>query len=126
MLDSGVLEIWRGSNVAPAGSMPVMKYAQIFESQYEDRTVGVTRWYAAKRNGDRADYLVRINRNYGISAASDLVVLRPFSHLDGDAYKIDQIQQVLDDDGIWMTDLMLERVEGLDAATIAGTSGGTE
>ena len=40
-LDSGILTVWRGTNTAPAGGMPVMTYKQIWGAYYQDRTIGI-------------------------------------------------------------------------------------
>ena len=91
MLDSGVLTAWRGANKAPAGGMPVMEYEQVWGSYYENRTIGVTRYYTAQQHGDR------------------------------NAYRVTQKQDVIDDDGLPATDLTLERDDGLDAGKITGS-----
>lgn len=117
-LDSGTLTVWRGMNSAPAGSMPVLKYAQIWGSYYEDRTVGIQRYYTAMQHDSRVDAMVRVNRTYEVRPADDRVVLSPFSHQDGSAYRIIQLQQVLDDDGLPATDLTLERDDRIDARSL--------
>lgn len=122
-LDSGELTVWRGKNTAPPGGMPRMEYREIFCGCYERRTVGVTRHYAAKRHGDRADALVRIQRTYRLSAAEDRVTLAPYDHEDTGAYRITQIQHVEDGDGLPATDLTLERDKKIDAEAFAGAAG---
>lgn len=123
MLDSGELIVWRGVNTAPPGGMPVISYSEVWGSCYENRTVGITRWYTAQQYGDRADAVVRVHRTYGIRPAEDRIIINPYDHEDGNAYRVTQKQDVLDDNGLPVTDLTLERVEGIDAATItAGAS----
>lgn len=98
--------------------MPVLKYTQIWGSYYEDRTVGIQRYYTAMQHDSRVDAMVRVNRTYEVQPAGDRVVLSPFSHEDGSAYRIIQIQQVLDDDGLPATDLTLERDDRIDARSL--------
>lgn len=117
-LDSGVLTVWHGANVAPAGSMPVMKYKKVWSSYYQNRTVGITRHYTAQQYGDRVDALVRVHRIYEINPAEDKIILHPYDHLDGNAYRITQKQDVVDEDNLPATDLTLERDDGIDAGTI--------
>ena len=124
MLDSGELTVWRGVNTAPPGGMPVMKYTQVWGSYYENRTVGITRWYTAQQYGDRADAVVRVHRTYEIRPAEDKIILNPYDHEDGNAYRVMQKQDVTDDDGLPATDLTLERDEGIDAGTITASTGG--
>lgn len=123
-LDSGELTLWRGTDKAPAGGMPSLSFTQIWGSCYENRTVGVTRYYTAQQHGDRADVMVRVHRIYDIRPAEDRVILAPYDHQDGSAYKVTQKQDVTDEDGLPATDLTLERDEGIDAAAIATGVGG--
>lgn len=122
-LDSGELTVWRGANAAPSGGMPVMTYQQVWESYYENRTIGMTRYYTAQQHGDRADVMVRVHRTYVISPAEDKVILKPYDHQDGNAYRVTQKQDVTDDNGLPATDLTLERDDGIDAATIEESVG---
>lgn len=116
-LDSGELTVWRGQNVAAPGSKPKMEYAKFYGSCYADRTIGIARWYTAQQHGDRPDVMVRVQRVYGLSTA-DLATLQPYTHQDRGAYRIIQIQQVTDDDGLPMTDITLERSDGIDVGIL--------
>ena len=125
-LDSGTLTAWRGANTAEAGKMPVLSYAQFWGSYYEDRTVGIQRYYTAMQHDSRVDAMVRVQRTYELQPASDRIVLSPYSHEDGSAYRIIQLQQVLDDDGLPVTDLTLERDDGIDAGQLETGAGGSD
>lgn len=114
MYDSGTLTLQRGTNTAPPGEAPSMKFLPVWGSYYEARTVGLQRYYTAKEHADQADAVVRVPRYYGISAASDRVVLAPVDHKDTGAYKVLQVQHVDDDDGLPATDITLERTGDLD------------
>lgn len=124
MLDSGELTVWRGENISPPGGMPVLQYRQVWASYYENRTIGVSRYYTAQQYGDRADVMVRVHRTYTVNPATDKVILNPYDHEDGSAYRITQKQDVEDENGLPATDLTLERDEGIDAGTITGGAGG--
>ena len=123
-LDSGTLTAWRGTNMAEAGGMPALRYTQIWGSYYEDRTVGIQRYYTAMQHDSRVDAMVRVQRTYELRPASDRIVLSPYSHEDGSAYRIIQLQQVLDVDGLPVTDLTLERDDGIDAGQLQTGAGG--
>lgn len=125
-LDSGTLTVWRGSDTAQAGGMPALAYVQIWGSYYEDRTIGIQRYYTAMQHDSRVDAMVRAQRTYELSPSTDRVVLAPFSHQDGNAYRILQVQQVLDDDGLPVTDLTLERDDGIDAGQLTTGTGGAD
>lgn len=115
-LDSGIATVWRGRNKAPAGSKPDIVYDQkIFESYYADKTVGITRFWSAKAHDDRADLVIEIQRNAGISSATDQCEIAPYLDLAAaGTYKILQVQQVTDEDGQPMTDLTLQRIEAVE------------
>ena len=115
--DSGTLELRRGTNTAPAGAAPVLTYEPVWGCYYEARTVGLTRWYTAMEHADRVDLVVRVPRYYGVLTATDRVVLTPVDHEDDGLYKVVQVQQVSDEDGLPATDLSLERTGDLDGST---------
>lgn len=124
-LDSGTLSVWRGGNISPPGGRPKMQYSKIWGSYYEDRTVGIQRWYTAQQHGDRPDMVVRVQRTWELSTATDRVILSPFGWQDtGGAYKIVQIQQITSEENLPMTDLTLERDDGIDAGDITSSAGG--
>lgn len=114
LLDSGIVKIRRGKNTAPAGAKPVYVYEDYFESYYGEKLVGINRYWAAKTHDDQADFLIEIQRNGGIRT-SDICYLEPF--MDAPArgmYKIIQVQHVFDEDNLPVTDLTLERIDGVD------------
>ena len=117
MYDSGTLILQRGANTAPPGEAPVMELSTVWGSDYEARTVGITRHYTAMEHANQADALVRVPRFYAISPATDRVLLTPVDHEDNSIYKILQVQHVLDDDGLYATDITLERTGELDGST---------
>lgn len=126
-LDSGTLTVWRGDNISPPGGKPEMHYTKIWGSYYEDRTVGVQRWYTAQQHGDRPDMVVRVQRTWSLKTGTDRVILSPFAWQDsGGAYKIVQIQQITSEENLPMTDLTLERDDGIDAGDITGGAGGAD
>lgn len=116
LLDSGVATIWRGVNTAPPGELPKTKYNQeYFKSYYGDKTVGIQRYWTAKAHDDRADLLIEISRNAGISTADRCQIEPVFDEAAAGYYKILQVQQLLNEDGQPITDLTLERIENLES-----------
>ena len=70
---------------------------------------------------DQIDMLIEIQRDRSVSAATDRVGIdRQYlgmDAVDGDNniyFRITQVQQVEDEDGLPMTDLALERIDGLE------------
>lgn len=104
-LDSGVLDLYEFDLTSEPGDMPNGEWRVLWSSYYGEKTVGVTRFYTGLANNDRTDLLVRVQRNPYISAAAHRVKLRG----GDDWYRITQVQHILDDDGLEMSELALER-----------------
>ena len=105
MFDDGVLIINSTENIANKGDMPVYRLSPKSRHFYEERRVGVTRFYAAQKVNARVDKVVRIWRDDKI-CADDICILQ-----NGLQYRIGQIQPTFDDDGLAVTDLSLERLD---------------
>ena len=99
-LDSGIARICRCTETATPGELPGETWTEVCASYYGEKTVGVQRYYTAK-----------VQRNRDIFPVRDRVQLD-----DGTFYRITQVQHVEDEDGLPMTALSLERLEGLDHA----------
>ena len=84
--NDGVVAIYTVSNIASPGDMPVDKITLKETLRYEERTVGLNRFYAAMQNNVNIKYVLRAPR---IRAISTLDVAVPN---DGKQYKIVQIQ----------------------------------
>lgn len=115
LLDAGIATIWQGRNKSSAGSMPDIMYdEQVFASYYGEKTVGIGRFWKAKAQDDCVDLLIQVQRSAKISTN-----YRCYLQPSGDSgatgwYKILQVQHVVDEDGQPMTDLTLQRIEGID------------
>lgn len=102
--NDGTLTIYSVENAAAHGSMPMERLAKkAGPLRYEERTVGVTRFYTALQNRERIDRVLRVPQQSGISP---LDVCIP---TDGKQYQIKQIQQP---QGVCpgVHDLALERI----------------
>lgn len=104
-LDSGLLTIYSLENVAPAGFKPRQALRAVESDYYEERTVGVTRLYAARGANASIDLLVRI------WDTTEAQVNRYVIPENGNQYRIDAVQILTDDDGLRCRDLTLVRVE---------------
>lgn len=108
-LDSGELTVKQPTYTQTSGLMPTQSYSNLLTCCYAERSVGYSRYFTALQNDMRVDYLVRIPQYFGITTDCR-VTLNPYSHTDGNTYKILEVQQIVDDDGISYTDLSLERM----------------
>lgn len=100
MRDAGLLKIYTLTNVAEAGRMPTEKLVKVCEAFYDERTVGVTRAYAALGAKQQIDKLV-VAYNATLPAEAEYVILE-----DGNQYRISLKQ--LEGDNVLLT---LERLE---------------
>lgn len=115
LLDGGIATIWKPVDVSEPGGMPKVRYTEkYFQSYYGEKTVGINRYWTAQAHDSRADILIEIQRNAGIST-NDRCQLTPFfDSAEAAYYKIVQCQHVLDEDNLPMTDLTLERIDDID------------
>ncbi len=98
-----MVKFYSVSNTAAAGSKPneTLTYKQSL--RYEERTVGITRYYAAKQANARVDYVLRCQKRREISTQNIAVPN------DGKQYKIIQVQYP-EVHGLPVMDLTLEEV----------------
>lgn len=103
--NDGVVNIYSVGNIAAQGNMPkdglTMKVSLL---RYEERTVGMGRFWSAKQATVKIDQLIRTPQLRNVST-QDVAVL-----IDGEQYKIVQIQYPPDVEPPSM-DLSLERLE---------------
>lgn len=104
-MDDGMLEIFEPGDASEAGNMPQESLTLLSTHFFGDRTVGYNRQYAAKSINQQVDRLVRIWR--------EDIRIGMVAVIEGQQYRIDNVQHLLDDDGLKVTDLTLSRLEDL-------------
>lgn len=82
----GVVRIYSISNNAEPGDIPQEETTLIKTLRYEERTVGITRFYAAQQANIRVDYVLRVPR------LRDITTQDKAMPNDGLMYRIVQIQ----------------------------------
>lgn len=104
--NDGVANIYSVGNIAPPGGMPKegMKH-KLGPIRYEERTVGIQRYWAAMQAQARVDIVLRMPLIRSVSL-HDVVV-----PVNGQQYKIVQIQYPKKDIDIPVMDLSLQRLE---------------
>lgn len=113
MMDSGVITIYAVENAGERGGHVQRRCTQRGLPEYfEDRVVGLNRYYAARQANVTADRLVRIWRRDDVSP-QDVATIQGTTGF----FRIRQVQHVDNEDGLPCTDLTLERlVEHYDIA----------
>ena len=105
MIYEGMLTVYNLINTAPKGLMPREQLVKLCEEYYEERTIGVTRQYAAMGADKRVDLLLRIWENASVYPNQYVIPD------DGMQYRIDFVQNTKDEDGLDVSDLTLVRLE---------------
>ena len=105
MMDSGTCRIYTVTDAAEKGEMPnptLHEYGD-YEWSFEDRMISYSRQYAAMGVDQQIDRIIRIWRTP--VRIGDVVVI------EGEQYRIDNVQPTLDDDSLQVVDLTLRRLE---------------
>lgn len=84
--NDGIVSIYEVTNAADAGKMPTQELVLKQTLRYHERTVGLTRYYAAMQANIRVQYVLRCQRLRDVSA-QDVAIPN-----DGKQYRIVQVQ----------------------------------
>lgn len=121
LLDGGIVTIYQQKNISQSGDMPKYEWTQVLQSFYGNKTVGINRYYTAKAQNDKIDMLIEVQRIYNISPAVNragidrqYLGLEPVEGDNNIYFRILQVQQVIDEDGLKMTDISLGRIDALE------------
>lgn len=105
LFDAGILTVCELVNTADPGRKPVMQLSQLSQHYYGERVIGFSRRYAALGVNERVDLLARIWQDRTIRVGMYA------TDANGDQYRIDNVQQLTDDDGLQVTDITMSRLE---------------
>lgn len=87
--NDGIVSICKVEDIAQVGRAPKPHVTEIkYKLRYEEKRVGVTRFYSAKQAQIQIDRVIRVNRVPGINT-NDIAVF-----VDGAKYRIEQVQKV--------------------------------
>lgn len=108
MMDAGIVTLCSLENVAEPGRMPDERLRSVETAYFEDRVVGYSRYFTALGVNETVDLVVRTWRMP--NARAGMYAVLSMSENDGQ-YRITQVQNLVDDDGLKVTDLSLTRLE---------------
>ena len=100
----GILKLYTLENIAEPGEMPVEKLKPIGQAYYRKRTVGYGRFYAALGANQQIDMIVRIYNTFPPEYGVRWFV----SFDDGEQFRVDAVQEIVDEGCL---DLTLVRLE---------------
>ena len=102
--DDGILTIYKVENTAHPGQMPVEGLTEKDRYYYGFDTLGINRFYTALQAQQQIEAVVNVP-GWGDIAATDICALD-----NGDQFRIVMRQPTLDDNGLRITKLSLERI----------------
>ena len=122
-MQAGKVTICDLVNTAAAGAMPVEKLSTVTAALFEERAVGYNRFYAAQGVNQQIDLLIRVWR---MSVQIGQYAVLEMSENNGQ-YRITNVQNLMNDDGLKVTDLTLSRLDSnYDVVEEAGNNGSTD
>lgn len=87
--NDGYVTIFDVENAAPAGYKPVKRETEQIRLDYQNQTVGVQRYYAARQNQIKIERVIRTPR-------ADVTTQMIAQTEDGKKYRIDFVQPIFD------------------------------
>lgn len=103
--DDGILSIYKTVNTAEVGMKPKLELELKDRHYFGFDNIGITRYYTALQANQQISSVVNIP-DWGDISVLDICVLE-----DGQQYKIAMRQPTMDEDGLRITKLSLERVD---------------
>lgn len=111
MFDGGEVKVYKVGDVSTPGDMPVEGLTFYQSFYFEERSIGMTRNYMAMQSNKQIDRLIRIWQDRAVDVGCVCLVT------DGVGtdvqYRVASNQHQVNDEGLKVTDLTLERVDDL-------------
>ncbi|MBQ0166102.1 MAG: phage head closure protein [Treponema sp.] len=89
--NDGILTVYSVADIAQPGYKPVEKLTFKVKVPYEERSLGINRFYSAKQNQTNVERVVRIPKSNVAVTNQDIAITE-----DGEKYRIDLVQKVSD------------------------------
>lgn len=102
--DDGILKVCEITNTSDNGDMPVHTLVEVARYHFAYDVLGINRYYTALNAKVHLSHVVNISGWNTIDPRSVIVME------DGTKYKLSLVQPMLDNDGLRMTKLSLERI----------------
>lgn len=116
MFDGGLVKIYKIGNASNPGDTPVEGLTFYQSFYFEEKTIGMTRAYAAMQADSKIDRLISIWQDRSVTDQCVCVIFDGSKIEDnvevGIQYRITQAQHKTNNDGLRISDLTLERLDG--------------
>lgn len=116
MFDGGLANIYKIGNASAAGDTPKEGLTFYQSFYFEEKTIGMTRAYAAMQADSKIDRLISIWQDRLVTDQCVCVVLDGSQFDDGIEvgvqYRIVRAEHKTNNDGLRISDLTLERLDG--------------
>ena len=103
----GLVDIYKVTDMAQPGDLPVEGLVLKNSLRYKERTVGMSRFYNALQNNIKVDFVIRCPEVRGLSEKNTDILVAIL--IDDQQYKVVQIQYIEDAQPASM-DLTLEKI----------------
>lgn len=103
--DDGILTIYKTGNIAKPGQMPITGLIEKDKYYFGFDDIGITRYYTALQAKQQVSAVVNVP-GWGDIAVTDICALE-----DGKQFRVIMRQPTLDENGLRITKLTLERLE---------------
>ena len=100
--DDGIVKVYKTKNTGEAGDMPASGRVLLSEEYFGNLTVGINRYYTALANNEKIDLLIEI---WPVSELDTSCI----AVIEGVDYVIRQIQNTVNDNGLKIQVIALER-----------------
>lgn len=110
--NDGIIHVYRVTNEAENGAMPVPKPALLFSEYFGFDILGVTRYFTALQANQQLELVVNIPGWPGARVTDYAELDDGIEDHAGVRFRVVMVQQQKDDNGLNMTRLSLERFKG--------------
>ena len=108
MFDGGEVKTYKITDISQPGDMPVEGLALQSTCYFEERSIGMTRNYMAMQSNAKVDRLIRIWQDRAVTVGCVCVIT---DGIETDTqYRVVANQHTVNENGLKVTDLTLERL----------------
>lgn len=116
--DDGILTVYNVENASPPGAMPIKNLIEKAQYYYSYDRLGITRYYTALEANQNVEAVVNI-QGWNDIKNTDVVIMQELPDIQ---YRVALVQPEIDENGLRIMKLTLERVSRLYAIPATSTA----